>query len=253
LLQAAEELGLPAERARAEPDLRPDPSPSGCSPATASAGFGIPVLLGRGGRLRRGRDGRAALRRARRRPSASSTTCAPLLARRVDGIIVVGERHRPAPVDQPRPARTRRLRLRALGRPRTTSRSCPTDVRGAPHRRPAPADHRPAAHRPHHRAHALQGRPGPGGRHPRGAGRGGSHPLPAGRSSTGRGHSGGGAQAAEITLTADPEVDAVVCGSDQIAAGFVEAARERGIGSPTTSRSSGTTTGRSCPPRPGRR
>ncbi|MEU4407914.1 MULTISPECIES: LacI family DNA-binding transcriptional regulator [unclassified Streptosporangium] len=37
-----------------------------------------------------------------------------------------------------------------------------------------------------------------------------------------------GRQAAEIALRADPELDAVVCGSDQIAAGFVEAARERG-------------------------
>jgi LacI family transcriptional regulator len=37
-----------------------------------------------------------------------------------------------------------------------------------------------------------------------------------------------GRQAAEIVLRADPAVDAVVCGSDQIAAGFVEAARERG-------------------------
>ncbi|OPG14758.1 LacI family DNA-binding transcriptional regulator [Microbispora sp. GKU 823] len=37
-----------------------------------------------------------------------------------------------------------------------------------------------------------------------------------------------GRQAAEVILRADPEVDAVVCGSDQIAAGLVEAARERG-------------------------
>ncbi|GAA4084275.1 LacI family DNA-binding transcriptional regulator [Nonomuraea soli] len=37
-----------------------------------------------------------------------------------------------------------------------------------------------------------------------------------------------GRQATDIVLRTDPEVDAVVCGSDQIAAGFVEAARERG-------------------------
>ncbi|MGJ6969308.1 LacI family DNA-binding transcriptional regulator [Streptosporangium sp. G11] len=37
-----------------------------------------------------------------------------------------------------------------------------------------------------------------------------------------------GRQAAEIALRTDPDLDAVVCGSDQIAAGFVEAARERG-------------------------
>ncbi|MFJ4845472.1 MULTISPECIES: LacI family DNA-binding transcriptional regulator [unclassified Streptomyces] len=37
-----------------------------------------------------------------------------------------------------------------------------------------------------------------------------------------------GRQAAEIVLGSDPGIDAVVCGSDQIAAGFVEAARERG-------------------------
>jgi LacI family transcriptional regulator len=37
-----------------------------------------------------------------------------------------------------------------------------------------------------------------------------------------------GRQAAEIVLKSDPQVDAVVCGSDQVAAGFVEAARERG-------------------------
>nr|WP_062336807.1 LacI family DNA-binding transcriptional regulator [Herbidospora sakaeratensis] len=37
-----------------------------------------------------------------------------------------------------------------------------------------------------------------------------------------------GRQAAAMVLHADPDVDAVFCGSDQIAAGFVEAARERG-------------------------
>jgi LacI family transcriptional regulator len=37
-----------------------------------------------------------------------------------------------------------------------------------------------------------------------------------------------GRQAAADVLAADPAVDAVVCGSDQIAAGFVEAVRERG-------------------------
>ncbi|GII54752.1 LacI family transcriptional regulator [Planotetraspora thailandica] len=37
-----------------------------------------------------------------------------------------------------------------------------------------------------------------------------------------------GRHAAEILLQADPSVDAVFCGSDQIAAGFVEAAREAG-------------------------
>ncbi|WP_372494343.1 substrate-binding domain-containing protein [Actinoallomurus purpureus] len=38
-----------------------------------------------------------------------------------------------------------------------------------------------------------------------------------------------GRQAAEIVLRADPRVDGVMCGSDQIAAGFIEAARERGL------------------------
>ncbi|WP_084958056.1 LacI family DNA-binding transcriptional regulator [Thermoactinospora rubra] len=37
-----------------------------------------------------------------------------------------------------------------------------------------------------------------------------------------------GRHAAEMLLMAEPEVDAVFCGSDQIAAGFVETARERG-------------------------
>ncbi|MFI6481154.1 LacI family DNA-binding transcriptional regulator [Nonomuraea sp. NPDC050663] len=37
-----------------------------------------------------------------------------------------------------------------------------------------------------------------------------------------------GRHAAEMLLMAEPEVDAVFCGSDQIAAGFVEAVRERG-------------------------
>ncbi|MEH0581718.1 MULTISPECIES: LacI family DNA-binding transcriptional regulator [Streptomyces] len=37
-----------------------------------------------------------------------------------------------------------------------------------------------------------------------------------------------GRQAAETVLATDPTVDAVFCGSDQIAAGFVEAVRERG-------------------------
>ncbi|WP_345153200.1 substrate-binding domain-containing protein [Nonomuraea rubra] len=37
-----------------------------------------------------------------------------------------------------------------------------------------------------------------------------------------------GRHAAEMLLMAEPEIDAVFCGSDQIAAGFVEAVRERG-------------------------
>ncbi|WP_346147245.1 LacI family DNA-binding transcriptional regulator [Nonomuraea recticatena] len=37
-----------------------------------------------------------------------------------------------------------------------------------------------------------------------------------------------GRHAAEMLLMAEPEIDAVFCGSDQIAAGFVEIARERG-------------------------
>jgi LacI family transcriptional regulator len=37
-----------------------------------------------------------------------------------------------------------------------------------------------------------------------------------------------GRQAAEIVFRADPKLDAVMCGNDQIAAGFIEAARERG-------------------------
>ncbi|MFB9880736.1 hypothetical protein ACFFMN_22535 [Planobispora siamensis] len=41
-----------------------------------------------------------------------------------------------------------------------------------------------------------------------------------------------GRHAAELLLTAEPEVDAVFCGSDQIAAGFVETARERGRATP---------------------
>ncbi|WP_308250187.1 LacI family DNA-binding transcriptional regulator [Sphaerisporangium fuscum] len=38
-----------------------------------------------------------------------------------------------------------------------------------------------------------------------------------------------GRHAAEVLLAAEPEVDAVFCGSDQIAAGFIETARERGL------------------------
>ncbi|GAB3975792.1 LacI family DNA-binding transcriptional regulator [Actinoallomurus acanthiterrae] len=37
-----------------------------------------------------------------------------------------------------------------------------------------------------------------------------------------------GRQAAEMVFRTDPEPDAVVCGNDQIAAGFIDAARERG-------------------------
>ncbi|MFC4591699.1 LacI family DNA-binding transcriptional regulator [Sphaerisporangium corydalis] len=37
-----------------------------------------------------------------------------------------------------------------------------------------------------------------------------------------------GRHAAEMVLMGEPDVDAVFCGSDQIAAGFIEAARERG-------------------------
>lgn len=38
-----------------------------------------------------------------------------------------------------------------------------------------------------------------------------------------------GRHAAEMLMMAEPGIDAVFCGSDQIAAGFVEAARERGV------------------------
>ncbi|WP_344838915.1 substrate-binding domain-containing protein [Nonomuraea dietziae] len=48
---------------------------------------------------------------------------------------------------------------------------------------------------------------------------------------------------------AEPEIDAVFCGSDQIAAGFVRSPASADGGCLTTSRWWATTTGRSCRPR----
>jgi LacI family transcriptional regulator, galactose operon repressor len=45
-----------------------------------------------------------------------------------------------------------------------------------------------------------------------------------------------GRQAAESLVAADPEIDAVFCGSDQIARGVADSLREAGLGLPRTSR-----------------
>jgi LacI family transcriptional regulator len=45
-----------------------------------------------------------------------------------------------------------------------------------------------------------------------------------------------GRQAAQSLVAADPEIDAVFCGSDQIARGVADSLREAGLGLPRTSR-----------------
>ena len=58
-----------------------------------------------------------------------------------------------------------------------------------------------------------------------------------------------GRHAASILLAAHPEVDAIFCGSDQIAYGVTETLRRpRPVASPMTSQWSATTTGRPSPP-----
>jgi Transcriptional regulators len=186
--------------------------------------FGIPVLLGAEGAFGAG-EMAVMLCDARGDAIREQHYLRALLARRVDGLIVVGEstntrpsisRDLPIPVvyaygasDSPEDvsfvpddvdgAGLAIRHLLAMGRRRIAHVTGPMDYKAA-----------------QDRAEGLR-----------------TVLADAGLSQAGETLSGAwsqrwGRHAAEILLMAEPEVDAVFCGSDQIAAGLIEAARERG-------------------------
>ncbi len=186
--------------------------------------FGIPVLMGAEDAFGAG-EMAVLLCDARGDAIREQHHLRALLSRRVDGLIVVGESTDPRPSvskDLPVPV------VYAYGPsddPADVS-FVPDDVGGATlavqhllalgRRRIAhvtgPADYRAARDRAEGLGAALA-----------------SAGLPqAGETLWGTWSQRWGRHAAEMLLTAGPEFDAVFCGSDQIAAGFVEAARELG-------------------------
>lgn len=186
--------------------------------------FGIPVLLGAEDAFGAG-EMAVLLCDARGDAIREQHHLRTLLARRVDGLIVVGEstdprpsvsRDLPVPVvyayapsedpqdvsfvpDDVQGARTAVEHLVTLGRGRIAH------ITGPPH-------YKAAKDRAEGVAAALAD----------------AGLTPSGETLFGAWSQRWGRQAAEIVLRGDPRVDGVVCGSDQIAAGFVEAARERG-------------------------
>ncbi|WP_436763595.1 LacI family DNA-binding transcriptional regulator [Streptosporangium sp. V21-05] len=187
--------------------------------------FGIPVLLGAEDAFGAG-EMSVLLCDARGDAIREQHHLRTLLARRVDGLIVVGQS------TDPRPSISRDLPLPVVYAyapsedPRDVS-FVPDDVEGARtavrhmltigRRRVAhitgPTHYQAARDRAEGVLSALEEA---------------ELSLSCGQVLSGEWSQRWGRQAAEIALRTDPELDAVVCGSDQIAAGFVEAARERG-------------------------
>lgn len=186
--------------------------------------FGIPVLLGAEDAFGAG-EMAVLLCDARGDAIREQHHLRTLLARRVDGLIIVGESTDPrpsvsrdlpvpvvyayAPSEDPRDvsfvpddvqgARTAVEHLVTLGRGRIAH------ITGPPH-------YKAAKDRAEGVAAALAD----------------AGLTPSGETLFGAWSQRWGRQAAEIVLRGDPHVDGVVCGSDQIAAGFAEAARECG-------------------------
>ncbi|MCC5574894.1 LacI family DNA-binding transcriptional regulator [Microtetraspora sp. AC03309] len=186
--------------------------------------FGIPVLLGAEGAFGAG-EMAVMLCDARGDAIREQHYLRTLLSRRVDGLIVVGESTDPRPSisrDLPIPvvyayaasdspddvsfvpddvdgAGLATRHLLAMGRRRIAHITGPTDYKAA-----------------RDRAEGLRLALADAG-------------LPqVGETLSGAWSQRWGRHAAEMLLMSEPEVDAVFCGSDQIAAGFIEAARERG-------------------------
>jgi LacI family transcriptional regulator len=224
VLQAAEELAF-QPNALAQSLISGQTRTVGLLTSDSVGRFGIPVLLGAEDAF--GADEMAVLLcNARGDAIREQYYVRTLLARRVDGIIVVGESTDPrpsisrdlpvpvvyayAPSDDPNDvsfvpddvegARTAVQHLLTIGRRRIAHITGPTHYQAA-----------------RDRAAGTLGALAEAGL-----------PLSGGEVFFGAWSQRWGRQAAEIVLTADPELDAVVCGSDQIAAGFIEAARERG-------------------------
>ena len=165
-----------------------------------------------------------------------------LLSRRVDGIIVVGRQTDPRPSlghDIPVPGR---LRVRAVRRPlrpvahprqrgrRPARRRAPARLRPAPASRTSPATPPTPPRRtaPTACAAALARR--------RARARRRRHVL--------EWSERWGRDAAACCSPQHPDIDAILCGSDQIARGVLDTAATSAAACPTTSRSWGSTTGR---------
>ncbi|MGI8332702.1 LacI family DNA-binding transcriptional regulator [Actinomadura scrupuli] len=224
VLQAAKELSY-QPNALAQSLISGQTRTVGLLTSDSVGRFGIPVLLGAEDAFGAG-EMAVLLCDARGDAIREQHYVRTLLARRVDGIIVVGESTNPrpsisrelpvpvvyayAPSDDPDDvsfvpddvagARTAVQHLLTIGRRRIAHITGPTHYQAAQDRAAGTLAALEEA------GHALSG----------------------GQVLFGAWSQRWGRQAAEIALTADPELDAVVCGSDQIAAGFVEAARERG-------------------------
>jgi LacI family transcriptional regulator len=224
VLQAAEELAF-QPNALAQSLISGQTRTVGLLTSDSVGRFGIPVLLGAEDAF--GADEMAVLLcNARGDAIREQHYVRTLLARRVDGIIVVGES------TNPRPSISRGLPVPVVyayapSDDPTDVSFVPDDVEGA---RTA-VEHLLTIGR-RHIAH-ITGPTHYQAARDRAAGTLGALaeaglPLAGGQVFYGAWSQRWGRQAAEIVLTADPEIDAVVCGSDQIAAGFIEAARERG-------------------------
>ncbi|TRO59380.1 LacI family DNA-binding transcriptional regulator [Streptomyces sp. IB201691-2A2] len=224
VLRAAEELGY-QPNALAQSLISGQTRTVGLLTSDSVGRFGIPVLLGAEDAFGTG-EMAVLLCDARGDAIRERHYLRTLLARRVDGIIVVGESTDPrpsinldlpvpvvyayAPSDDPKDvsfvpddrggARIAVQHLLTVGRRRIAHITGPTHYQAAQDRSAGTIETLEEA------GLALSG----------------------GQVLFGAWSRRWGRQAAEIVLTADPEIDAVFCGSDQIAAGFVEAVRERG-------------------------
>ncbi|GAA0410917.1 LacI family transcriptional regulator [Acrocarpospora corrugata] len=187
--------------------------------------FGIPVMLGAEDAFGSGETA-VLLCDARGDAFREQHYLRTLLARRVDGLIVVGES------TDPRPSISRDLPIPVVyayapsDDPADVS-FVPDDVTGSGDavRHLIALGRRRIAHvtGPTHYTAARERAEGA-----LGALEAAGLPLSGGQVVYGVWSQRWGRHAAEIVLNADPDVDAVFCGSDQIAAGLIEAARERG-------------------------
>lgn len=224
VLRAAEELSY-QPNALAQSLLSGQTRTVGLLTSDSVGRFGIPVLLGAEDAFGAG-EMSVLLCDARGDAVREQRYVRTLLARRVDGIIVVGES------TDPRPSLTRDLPVPVVYAyapsedPQDVS-FIPDDVGGARTavRHLVGIGRRRIAHvtgPTHYRA--TQDRVAGTLAALADAGL----PLAAGQVHYGTWSQRWGRQAADAVLDADPAVDAVLCGSDQIAAGVIEAVRERG-------------------------
>ena len=185
--------------------------------------FSIPVMLGAEDALGAGQIS-VFMCDTRDDPERERQYLDMLLSRRVDGLIVAGRRI------EPRPS----IGLN-LGAPvvYAMTQSMDSDEPGDPARRRRwrPAGRRAPARpgappvRPHHRAGAVPGRPEARPGLLRRDGRGGRCRSPPTTCCTGSGARRWGREAARLVMRTTPGVDAIFCGSDQIARGVSDTLR----------------------------